>query len=137
VPDHLKVTFKVVDERGRRIASGKDLRELQRQLAHRSRASVAKAAEATPNALERSGLTKWDLDELPRFVDVNLGGNVIRGYPALVDDGDSVSIRILATPEEQAKALPAGVRRLLVRCCCSRSPPPRPMCSSTSRAPRS
>ncbi len=114
VPDHLKVTFKVVDERGRRIASGKDLRELQRQLAHRSRASVAKAAEATPNALERSGLTKWDLDELPRFVDVNLGGNVIRGYPALVDDGDSVSIRILATPEEQAKALPAGVRRLLL-----------------------
>jgi len=39
---------------------------------------------------------------------------VIRAYPALVDDGDSVSIRLMGTPAEQARAMPGGVRRLLL-----------------------
>ena len=50
-------------------------------------------AEArTPNAIERTGLTTWDFDELPRFLDSTQKGpggsvNTIRAYPALVDDG--------------------------------------------------
>nr|WP_279432138.1 ATP-dependent RNA helicase HrpA [Labedella phragmitis] len=113
VPDHLKMNFRVVDERGREIASGRDLVRLQERLASRSAQSVATVAEASPHAIERRGLTTWDLDELPRFIDVKQGGGVVRGYPTLIDDGDSVSISIVATPEEQARTLPAGVRRLL------------------------
>ncbi|PWC08560.1 ATP-dependent RNA helicase HrpA [Mycetocola zhujimingii] len=114
VPDHLKVTFRVVDEKGRPVASGKDLVELQERLKARTRQSVAQIAEATPNALERSGITRWDFDELPRFVDTRQGGNMIRGYPALVDEGSSVSIRIMATEKDQAQSMPDGVRRLLL-----------------------
>ena len=117
---HLRPTFQVVGERGRPMASGKDLGALQDRLRSRARDSVAAVAEArTPNALERSGLTTWDMDELPRFVDSTHTGpggtkNVIRAYPALVDDGSSVSIRLLGTPAEQARAMPGGVRRLLL-----------------------
>jgi ATP-dependent helicase HrpA len=109
------MTFRVVDERGRAVASGKDLAELQRRLGTKVRESVAKASAATPkNAIERGGLTTWDFVELPRFIDTKQGDNTIRGYPTLIDDGTSVSIRMMSTAEEQARTLPGGVRRLLL-----------------------
>ncbi|WP_139417807.1 ATP-dependent RNA helicase HrpA [Agromyces laixinhei] len=76
--------------------------------------SVAAAGESARSGIERSGLTSWDFAELPRFVDTTVGGNRVRAYPALIDDGPSVSIRLLATPEEQARAMPGGIRRLLM-----------------------
>ncbi|MBG6058869.1 ATP-dependent helicase HrpA [Cryobacterium sp. MP_M5] len=115
VPAHLRMTFSVVDEHGRPIASGKDLLELQRRLGSQARESVAAASAATPtNAIERSGLTSWDFPELPRFLDTRQGDNTIRGYPTLVDEGQSVSIRMMSTEAEQARTLPGGVRRLLL-----------------------
>ncbi len=120
VPAHLKPTFEVIGDRGRTVASGKDLASLQDRLRSRARDSVARVAEArTPNALERSGLTTWDFDELPRFLDTQQKGpggsvNVIRAYPALVDDGSSASIRLMGTQADQAAAMPAGARRLLL-----------------------
>jgi ATP-dependent helicase HrpA len=114
LPAHLRMTFSVVDERGRTVAVGKDLGELQRRLGSRARESVAAASAATPNAIERGGLTTWDFQELPRFLDTKQGENTIRGYPTLVDEGQSVAIRMMSIEAEQARALPGGVRRLLL-----------------------
>ncbi|RJT89369.1 DUF3418 domain-containing protein [Cryobacterium melibiosiphilum] len=119
VPAHLRPTFVVSDERGRTVAAGKELTELQRRLAPRARESVAKASAQIPtNAIERGGLTTWDFGELPRFLDTKIRGsqgeNTIRGYPTLVDEGTSVAIRMMSTEAEQARALPRGVRRLLL-----------------------
>ena len=120
LPGHLRPTFDVIGERGRVVASGKDLSELQERLRSRARESVVRVAEArTPNAIERTGLTTWDFEELPRFLDTEQKGpggsvNVIRAYPALVDDGATVSIRLMGTPADQAAAMPGGVRRLLL-----------------------
>ena len=116
IPSHLRMTFVVTDERGRTIAADKDLADLQRRLGTRVRESVAKAtSSATPsNAIERTGITTWDLGELPRYLDTKQGDNTIRGYPTLVDDGASVSIRMMSTELEQSRALPSGVRRLLL-----------------------
>ncbi|GIT80468.1 ATP-dependent helicase [Leifsonia sp. LS1] len=120
LPAHLRPTFQVIGERGRALASGKDLGALQERLRSRARDSVARVAEArTPDAIERTGLTTWDLDELPRFLDSTHEGpggssNTIRAYPALVDDGQSVSIQLMSTPADQARAMPGGVRRLLL-----------------------
>ncbi|MCY7290319.1 MAG: ATP-dependent RNA helicase HrpA, partial [Cryobacterium sp.] len=115
VPAHLRMTFRVVDQRGRPIASGKDLIELQRRLGTQVRESVAAASAATPtNAIERAGLTTWDFPELPRFLDTRQGEHTIRGYPTLIDEGTSVAIRMMSTEVEQARTLPGGVRRLLL-----------------------
>ncbi|MFC0681006.1 ATP-dependent RNA helicase HrpA [Lysobacter korlensis] len=114
VPPHLRMTFAVSDDRGRVLARSKDLPSLQHKLRSRVRESVADVTARTPNALERGGLTAWDFDELPRQVDTRHGGNLIRGYPALVDEGASVAIRLMATPEDQRREHPKGVRRLLV-----------------------
>jgi len=114
VPPHLRVTFAVMDERGRRLASGKVLSALQASLKPAARASVAKVVETPRDTLERAGLVAWDFDALDRSRDVKHGGNTIRAYPALVDEGTSVAIRLMSTPEDQAAAHHGGVRRLLL-----------------------
>ncbi|WP_434810197.1 ATP-dependent RNA helicase HrpA [Microbacterium sp. bgisy189] len=138
VPGHLSVSFRAVDERGRTVGSSRDLADLQARLSGRARASVAKklAAPASPRSLseersdetkrpvhtggtgpsvtERTGLTTWDLGDLPTVVDTKVAGGVVRGYPALVDEKESVALRIEATPERAARLTHAGVRRLLL-----------------------
>jgi ATP-dependent helicase HrpA len=114
VPPHLRMTFAVINEQGREVARSKDLASLQQKLKTRARESVARVSASTPHAIERAGLTTWDFDELPNFIDTRQGGTVIRAYPALVDRGESVSIVLMSTPADQARATPAGIRRLLL-----------------------
>ena len=112
LPSHLRVTFAIEDADGTVVARGKDLAALQETLAAPVRAAVA---AAVAGALERAGLTAWpdDLDELPELVERTSGEHTVRGYPAFVDDGTTVAIRVFATPVEQAAQLRGGVRRLL------------------------
>ncbi|MCD2444321.1 ATP-dependent RNA helicase HrpA [Agromyces sp. SYSU K20354] len=63
---------------------------------------------------ERAGITTWEWDELPSHLDTRQAGNVIRAYPALVDEGSSVALRLVATAEERDRASRRGIRRLLV-----------------------
>jgi ATP-dependent helicase HrpA len=188
LPDHLRVTFRVVDERGATVGAGKDLTALQARLAEPARASIARlssgaaaadaargardggaraasdgadaggrghgaggnadtagrrrgdgtsdgasaaadgaaggssgaagaaarVAGAGGGAVERTGLTDWTIGDLPHFVDTRQHGGVIRAYPALVDEKSTVGVRLMATAEEQARATPAGVLRLLL-----------------------
>ena len=62
----------------------------------------------------RTGLTDWTFGNLPDVVDTKVAGGVVRGYPALVDEGASVALRIETTPEAAARATRAGVRRLVL-----------------------
>ncbi|WP_433274042.1 ATP-dependent RNA helicase HrpA [Actinosynnema sp. CS-041913] len=110
VPEHLKLTFQVVDENDRELAQGKDLAALKQQLRGQLRETLAAAA----SSLARTGLTTWDLDELPRTVQRRQSGIVVTAYPALVDKGDSVAVEILDTPGRQALAMRRGTRRLLL-----------------------
>src|SRR5690606_11717945 len=130
VPAHVRMTFSVVDERGKRLSRGKVLSALQASLNPKAREQVAKVAERRPDPVERTGITTWDFDALDRVRDTKHGGNTVRAYPALVDDAvpagggagggggtaakGSVSIRLMGTPEDQAIAHRAGVRRLLL-----------------------
>jgi ATP-dependent helicase HrpA len=114
VPAHLRATFAVINERGVEVARSKDLAGLQQKLKTRARESVAAVTARTPHAIERDGLTTWDFDELPKILDTRQGGTVIRAYPALVDRGGAVALMLMSTPEDQARATPAGIRRLLL-----------------------
>jgi ATP-dependent helicase HrpA len=108
VPAHLRMTFRVVGDSGAAEAEGKDLDGLKRRLGGRMRAAVA----AATGGVERTGLRSWTLGELPREAAAADSG--ARGFPALVDEGDSVAVRVLGTPAEQTRAMWAGTRRLLM-----------------------
>jgi ATP-dependent helicase HrpA len=51
---------------------------------------------------------------LPRTVEVAAGGQQVKGYPALIDEGETVGVRVMASAADQARAHWTGTRRLLV-----------------------
>ncbi|WP_329546758.1 ATP-dependent RNA helicase HrpA [Streptomyces sp. NBC_01356] len=120
VPDHLRITFRIVDERRRKLAEDKDLEALQLQLKPKARQAISQAAAATAEreggeSLERKGLTDWTIGSLTRVFETRRAGQPVKAYPALVDDGDTVSVRLFDTEAEQAEAMWKGTRRLILR----------------------
>jgi ATP-dependent helicase HrpA len=109
LPPHLRMTLRVEDEEGRVLAEGNDLDELREAVRPRLRAQLA---AATPQ-LERHGLRVWTIGTLPRAVELPGTGELVRGYPALVDEGDAVGVSVLDTPGAQQRAMHDGTRRLL------------------------
>ncbi len=109
LPEHLRMNFRVLDDTGAVVGEGRDLPALQRQLAPQVRETLASAA---PD-LARRGLRDWTVGTLPRAVEQTRAGYRVTAYPALVDEGDSVAVRVFETPAEQQAAHRAGVRRLL------------------------
>ncbi|ORA12129.1 ATP-dependent RNA helicase HrpA [Mycobacterium arosiense] len=112
LPSHLRVTFAVESGDGAEMARGKDLRALQERLTTPAQQAVA---QAVAGDLERTGLRGWphDLDALPRVMERTVGGRTVRGFPAFVDAGGGVDLRVFATASEQEQAMPPGIRRLV------------------------
>lgn len=150
VPPHLRVTFKVVDSKGRVLGEGKDLAGLQEELAPATRRAIAESLGATPASTaprekagraagksgdggasrsqapaqvpagsapagfrEQEGLTEWSFGTIQRQVSNIVKGHTVTGYPALVDQGKSVALRVFQTADEQQDAMRGGVIRLL------------------------
>jgi ATP-dependent helicase HrpA len=110
LPTHLRMTFRVEDEEGGVVAEGQDLEALRERARPRLRAELSTAAAG----LERRGLRAWTIGTLPKIVALPGTGQAVRGYPALVDEGDTVGVRVLDTPDAQELAMRAGTRRLLL-----------------------
>ncbi|MFF0221879.1 ATP-dependent RNA helicase HrpA [Streptomyces sp. NPDC004629] len=120
VPDHLKITFRIVDERRRKLAEDKDLEALRLRLKPKAQKALSQAAAATAvrtggESLERTGLTDWTMGSLTRVFETRRAGQPVKAYPALVDDGDTVSVRLFDTEAEQTEAMWRGTRRLILR----------------------
>ncbi|WP_327349524.1 ATP-dependent RNA helicase HrpA [Streptomyces sp. NBC_01321] len=118
VPDHLKITFRIVDERRRKVAEDKDLDALKLQLRPKARQALSKAAAATAGptgeSIERSGLTDWTIGTLNRVFETRRAGQPVKAYPALVDQGGTVAVRLFDTEAEQQRAMWLGTRRLIM-----------------------
>ena len=120
VPEHLRITFRIVDERRRKLAEDKDLEALKLSLKPKARKALSQAAAASASreggeSLERRGLTDWSIGSLTRVFETRRAGQPVKAYPALVDDGDTVSVRLFDTEAEQAEAMWKGTRRLILR----------------------
>ncbi|MGW1842649.1 ATP-dependent RNA helicase HrpA [Streptomyces sp. NPDC001966] len=118
VPDHLKITFRIVDERRRKVSEDKDLEALKLQLRPKARQALSKAAAATAGpsgeSIERSGLTDWTIGTLNRVFETRRAGQPVKAYPALVDQGDTVAVRLFDTEAEQLQAMWLGTRKLIM-----------------------
>ena len=110
LPEHLTMTFRIVDERGRKIAEGKDLLALKEKLKPKLRETISSAADD----IERKGLKTWNFGPVAHVFEQHQRGVAMKAYPALVDEGQSVALKLLDTPEEQTDAMRRGVARLLL-----------------------
>ncbi|WP_326698858.1 ATP-dependent RNA helicase HrpA [Streptomyces sp. NBC_01754] len=118
VADHLKITFRIIDERRRKVAEDKDLEALKVRLRPKARQALSKAAAATAGpsgeSVERSGLTDWTIGTLDRVFETRRAGQPVKAYPALVDQGSTVAVRLFDTEAEQQQAMWRGTRKLIM-----------------------
>ena len=112
LPDHLTVTFRVVDEQRPRAGP----RQGPGGAAPAS--SPRRCAPSWPAAGDGPGAHRADhLDDrrrCPASTGSARGGHVVTGYPALVDEGDTVAVRVVPDRGRARPAMWRGVRRLLL-----------------------
>ena len=111
LPRHLHLNLRVVDDTGGVQQSGRDLEQLLQGL-KTTRAEGADSA-FSDQAWNRDGLVDWDFGELPSEVSIDNGGIQIVAFPALIDQADSVQLRLVDMPEKAVVATRRAVVRLL------------------------
>ncbi len=109
---HLRLNIVVSDDQGDVHDVGTDLAAIKAHLVGSVRESIAAAAPVE----ERRGITSWDdeLGDIAKVVSSNDRAMDVQAYPTLLDVGESVSLRVVTTPELQERAMRGGVRRLLL-----------------------
>ncbi|MEO8037417.1 MAG: ATP-dependent RNA helicase HrpA [Betaproteobacteria bacterium] len=109
LPPHLLMNFRVVDEGGAELGTGRDLPALRLQFGVKARRQFTETARTT---FERQGVTSWDFGELPEQVEFTRAGQKLIGYPAVVEEGKGAALVLLDTEQEAEAATHRGLRRL-------------------------
>ena len=110
LPPHLRMRFKIIGPNDQMLAAGRDLKALKAELG--SKATEGFVAQR-PNAVEKTGLTDWAFDRLPAFLAE--GGAVkpsSEGFIAVIDEGASVALKHVETPEMARRQTRVGFMRL-------------------------
>lgn len=112
LPDHLKMNFRIVDQQGKALSTGRNLSEIRQKHGLAARATFEKLPPHPQ--YHRDGLKTWDFGDLPPHIEVKRHGVTLSAFPALIDQGETVSLRLLDSPDAAAASHRAGVRRLFM-----------------------
>ena len=109
LPAHLSMNFRIVDEHGRQLGTGRNLVQLRAELGQKAGEQFADLARAdTPP----DKVTAWEFGDLEEVMEVRRGSQTLIGYPGLVDHVDSVSLEVFDSADRAREAHRAGLRRL-------------------------
>jgi ATP-dependent helicase HrpA len=111
IPDDLRMNVRVVDADGGLVVQGRNLAEIRLKLGEET---ARRFAEIDDGPWRRDGLTSWDLDELPEEIQVGRNGMMIKAYPMLIDQGQSVSLRLSDCLQTALHETRGGLRRLFL-----------------------
>ncbi len=136
VPPHLTMNFRVVDEHGRQLGMGRNLATLRAELGQQARHQFKEAFARVGPVPERAAvvslpdersvkrapaavvaeadgeLVDWSFGVLPELLEVRRGGQVLIGYPALVDRQTHVRLEVFDDLDEAARIHRLGLARL-------------------------
>ncbi|RDS84616.1 ATP-dependent RNA helicase HrpA [Dyella monticola] len=104
---HFSMRFRLHDEQGRTLATGRDLAQLRNQWEGQAREAFSRKTDIE---LTREDVTSWDFEEIPEQVRSDGG---LLAFPALVDLGEAVALRVFERRDEARVAHIKGVERLL------------------------
>ena len=110
LPAHLRMNFAVVNEVNQVIDRSRDLNVLKRRHAVDASHQFRQLAQET---YLHTGSKAWVFGDLPDCFDGRHDSQSLHGFPALVDEGETVGVRVFATPEEASSQQEAGLARLL------------------------
>jgi ATP-dependent helicase HrpA len=109
VDDYYRFNIHVVDDKGKIIASGRELAPLREKYRERVQQNIQSAA----TDIERDNITSWDFADLPQAIQLPRGGISIRAYPALIDKQSSVALQVLDNPFRALDVTQRGISRLV------------------------
>ena len=132
LPAHLRMNFRLVDADGRQRDQSRSLSELRARWAQEARQAFSESAQAAVQAAQThttpavasdnpaislvpgktAGITAWNFGELPEMMELSVDGQTLFGYPALQDEGASVSIRVFDSPDAARTVHRQGLLRL-------------------------
>ena len=135
LPAHLQMNFRLVDGDGRQRDQSRSLSDLRALWAQEAREAFSQSAQAAVQAqatvetvpegvasggsqpdstvsMQTTGITTWSFGELPELMELSVDGQTLFGYPALHDDGTSVSVRVFDSPDAARAVHRQGLLRL-------------------------
>ena len=110
LPPHLNVNVQIVDAEGQTVAEGRSLTELREQLGPEAATTVV---EVTDSQWHQDGLKEWSWGELPTEITVTRGSTQMSAWPMIVDQGDTVGLRLADSLTAAKLQTRQGVTRLL------------------------
>lgn len=111
IAPHLRMTFRVIDEKGKKIAESMNLDELKFSLKDQVQQSLSAVAD---DGIEQSGIHIWNFDALPQVFEQRKQGFIVKAFPAIIDEKEAVGIKLFETEYEQSVAMQQGLRRLIL-----------------------
>jgi len=111
LPAHFSMNYRLIDEHGRQLDMNRSLVALRGEWGREAKEEFAELHE-TPS--EYTKLTDWTFGELPELMEVPVGKQTVLGYPALVDDGETVSLKVFDSAEEAVETHRKGLARLFM-----------------------
>ncbi|WP_426269741.1 ATP-dependent RNA helicase HrpA [Dyella kyungheensis] len=107
LPAHFRMRYRLHDENGKTLATGRDLAAIRGQWEGQAREAFSRKTDIE---LTREDIASWDFEEIP--AQVRSAGGLL-AFPALVDLGDAVALRVFERSDEAREAHVEGVTRLL------------------------
>ena len=111
IPAWLRMNFRILDSGGKTLAMGRDLAALRAKLGIQARESFA---ALPPSEFMRDGLKSWDFGDIPECIEIHRGDATFSGFPAVIDQGQCVGVRVLDNRGTSIQTNRAGVRRLFM-----------------------
>ncbi|QDV30154.1 ATP-dependent RNA helicase HrpB [Planctopirus ephydatiae] len=108
LPNHLRMNIRLIDNSGQEVLSSREQTQLE---AH---AGQLIPSELISKSMERTGLKTWDFATVHEKVIVRQNGLEIDGFPATVDEGKTVGLKLFDTAIRALHEHKRGVRRLAV-----------------------
>jgi ATP-dependent helicase HrpA len=104
-----RFNIKVIDEKGKVLASDRDLATLREQYRQQVQQNIQSAAIG----IEKENILDWDFGDLPEHIQLLRNAIHIRAYPALVDKDTIVALEVLDNPQRAINLTQRGVARLI------------------------
>ena len=108
VDDSLFVNLQVIDENGEIIAQGRSINELRKELGTESTGFV----ETEDSDWHQDGLNSWTWEDLPQQVSIQRGVANVAAFPSIIDQNDSVGLRLVDSAHQADYQTRLGLVRL-------------------------
>lgn len=112
VPEHLKVNFRVVDDKDNIVQQGFNLEEIKQALKGQVKQTIQSVAK---QGIEQQDVNDWNFGDLPESYIRKQGNYEIKAFPALVKVGNKVNVELLDDPRQAALKHNQGVTELIIK----------------------